>query len=126
MYGEHYGASNHSDGEREKNDYYATEPYAAQLLMKVEQFNTDIWECACGEKHLSNEFEKNGYNVRSSDLIDRCGNEIYDFLSDNNKEWHGDIITNPPFKYATEFVKKALDIIPKRKQGCNVFEDTVP
>ena len=79
-----------------------------------------------GEKHLSNEFEKNGYNVRSSDLIDRCGNEIYDFLSDNNKEWHGDIITNPPFKYATEFVKKALDIIPKRKQGCNVFESPIP
>ena len=47
MYGEHYGASNHSDGEREKNDYYATEPSAAQLLMKVEQFNSDIWECAC-------------------------------------------------------------------------------
>ena len=47
MYGEHYGASNHSEGEREMNDYYATEPYAAQLLMEVEQFNSDIWECAC-------------------------------------------------------------------------------
>lgn len=126
MYGEHCGASNHSDGEREQNDYYATEPYAAQLLMEIEQFNEDVWECACGEKHLSNEFGRNGYNVRSSDLIDRCGNEVYDFLSDDNKEWHGDIITNPPFKYATEFVRKALDIIPRRKQGCNVLEDTVP
>ena len=79
-----------------------------------------------GEKHLSNEFERNGYKVRSSDLIDRCGNEIYDFLSDDNKEWHGDIITNPPFKYATKFVRKALDIIPERKKGCNVFESPIP
>ena len=79
-----------------------------------------------GEKHLSNEFERNGYKVRSSDIVDRCGNEVYDFLSDDNKRWNGDIITNPPFKYATEFVRKALDIIPERKQGCNVFEDTVP
>ena len=47
MYGELYGASNHSSYEREEYDYYATEPYAAQLLMEVEQFNTDIWECAC-------------------------------------------------------------------------------
>lgn len=38
----------------------------------------------------------------------------------------GDIITNPPFKYATEFVRKALDIIPERKQGCNVLENSVP
>lgn len=41
------GASNHSSYKREEYDYYATEPYAAQLLMEVEQFNTDIWECAC-------------------------------------------------------------------------------
>ena len=46
MYGELYGASNHSSYEREEYDYYATEPYAAQLLMEVETFG-DIWECAC-------------------------------------------------------------------------------
>lgn len=79
-----------------------------------------------GEKHLSNEFERNGYKVRSSDIVDRCGNEMYDFLSDDNTEWHGDIITNPPFKYATKFVRKALDIIPERKKGCNVFESPIP
>lgn len=53
------------------------------------------------------------YNVRSSDIIDRCDNEVYDFLSDDNTIWDGDIITNPPYKYATEFVYKALDIIPE-------------
>ena len=30
------GASNHSTGEREPNDYYATDPKAAELLLEVE------------------------------------------------------------------------------------------
>lgn len=106
------GASNHTDKERQNEDYYATEPRAGELLLQVESFDQNVWECACGEKHLSKVFEKHGYNVRSSDLIDRCGNEVFDFLSMENQEWNGYIITNPPYKYAQEFVEKALQIIP--------------
>lgn len=106
------GASNHTDKQRQNEDYYATDPIAAELLLDVENFDGDIWECACGEKHLAKVFEEHGYNVRSSDLIDRCGNEVFDFLSMENQEWNGDIITNPPYKYAKEFVEKALQIIP--------------
>ena len=40
------GASNHSTGEREPNDYYATDPKAAQLLLEVEGFSPVIWEPA--------------------------------------------------------------------------------
>ena len=43
------GASNHTDKERENNDYYATEPKAAELLLEVEDLHKRIWECACGE-----------------------------------------------------------------------------
>lgn len=32
------GASNHKDGERQKEDYYATEPAATEWLCKIEQF----------------------------------------------------------------------------------------
>lgn len=110
------GASSHADAERQQNDYYATDPFAAQLLLQEEVFSDHIWECACGEKHLSNVFEADGYQVRSSDLIDRCGNEVYDFLSDENTLWDGDIITNPPYKFATQFVQKAIDIIPKGRK----------
>lgn len=107
------GASNHSEQEREANDYYATEPKAMELLLEVEQFNHNVWECACGEKHLSKVLEDAGYNVRNSDLIERCeGVEILDFLTEKAKEWNGDIITNPPYKFATQFARKALDIIP--------------
>ena len=77
-------------------DYYATDPIAAKLLLQVEDFSQRIWECACGEKHLAKVFEEAGYEVRSSDIVDRCGNEVYDFLSIENTYWNGDIITNPP------------------------------
>lgn len=107
------GASNHTEKERQKEDYYATDPISVELLLDLETFNKDVWECACGEKHMSNVLEKRGYNVRSSDIIKRCDDiEEYDFLNNENVEWKGDIITNPPYKYAEEFVYKALQIIP--------------
>lgn len=109
------GASNHSEGKREENDFYATEPKAIIELLKYEKFNKDIWECACGQKHIANVLKDNDYNVRCSDLIERIkGIEIKDFLADTNTElWKGDIITNPPYKYAQQFIEKALDIIPE-------------
>ena len=108
------GASNHTDKEREVNDYYATEPKAMELLLEQEKFNNNVWECAVGEWHLANVLVEKGYKVRGSDILQR-GNpktEIIDFLTYKG-EWDGDIITNPPYKYATEFIYKALDILPK-------------
>ncbi len=32
------GASNHKDGERQREDYYATEPAATEWLCKIEDF----------------------------------------------------------------------------------------
>ena len=107
------GASNHTDKERQREDYYATDPIAARLLLEVEHLEGKIWECACGEKHLAKVFEDAGYDVRSSDLVNRCGNEVFDFLGiENCESWEGNIVTNPPYKYATEFIYKSLSIIP--------------
>lgn len=110
------GASNHTDGEREKHDYYATEPKAVELLLQQEKFNHYVWECACGEGHISEVLKSHGYNVKSSDLYNRGypSTEIIDFLqytSEQRKaEISRDIITNPPYKYAKEFVQNALEI----------------
>ncbi len=110
------GASNHTDKERQKHDYYATEPRAIELLLEVEEFSDHIWECACGEGHLSKVLVERGYNVRSTDLIDRgYGEGGVDFLT-QSEPFDGDIITNPPYKYASEFVYKALDLIPEGRK----------
>ena len=104
------GASNHSSEERELNDYYATEPKATELLLQCEKFTKQILEPCCGEGHISKVLENNGYNVTSYDIIDRDFGEVKDFFE--IKEWNTDIITNPPYKSALEFVKHSLEIIP--------------
>lgn len=113
------GASNHSQTERQKEDYYATHPFAAELLLQNCTLNGPIWEPACGEKHLAGVFEKQGYAVRCSDLIQRCNCEQLDFLSPSNSQmWLGDIVTNPPYKYAQQFVEKSLSLVPDGSKVC--------
>lgn len=106
------GASNHTDHDRQREDYYATEPAATEWLCRLEKFDNMILEPSCGEGHISKVLTAHGYDVTSRDLIDRgFGTPDMDFLSIDNLSWSGDIITNPPYKYAQEFVEKALQII---------------
>jgi len=78
--------------------------------LNLETFQNNIWECACGEGHISKVLEKFGHNVRSTDLIDRNYGDTYDFLKTNGSA-DCDIITNPPFSKANEFLLKAMDVM---------------
>lgn len=108
------GASNHSNENRADDDYYATDPKAVEELLKREKFSHYVWEPACGEGHISEVFKAHGYNVLSSDIIDRGypGTQIVNFLGHikNTRVYPRDIITNPPYKYAKEFVEQALKL----------------
>lgn len=105
------GASNHVEEEREENDFYATNPIAMEMLLDLETFSENVWEPAAGQKHLSNVLEKYGHKVWSSDLIVRTdGVEQLDFFG-TDILWDGDIITNPPYKYAMEFVEHAMESV---------------
>ena len=112
------GASNHAQEEREVNDFYATDPIAIDKLFEVEQFDVNIWECACGDGELSKRMIKFGKNVFSSDLIDRgyedcrSGLNFLEIETGPDKPvFEGDIITNPPYKYISEFILKALELV---------------
>lgn len=107
------GDTSHSTRERETRDYYATDPRAVEELLKRETFNAYILEPACGGGHISEVLKAHDYQVMSADIITRdyAGqNYTADFLRDITP-WAGDIITNPPYKYAAEFVEHALDVI---------------
>lgn len=41
------GASSHTEKDREINDFYETDPIAAEWLLKLETLDDNIWECAC-------------------------------------------------------------------------------
>lgn len=100
----------------EVDGYYATPPEAVKLLLEKETFYPYIWECACGGGHISSILEEAGYRVKSTDLVDRGypSTEIADFLKVTREDiLHGppmDIVTNPPYTYAKEFVEHAMDI----------------
>lgn len=113
------GASNHVAEERQIDDYYATDPIAAEWLLKIEDFgNSQIWECASGENHLADVFKDYGFTVKTSDIVKRTPKtEVIDFLKYDGK-WDGHIVTNPPYKMAKEFIEKALSIVPDGNKVC--------
>ncbi len=65
------GASSHTKAERQQDDYYATDPRSIDYLLEKAHPQKDIWECACGEGHLSKRLMELGFNVRSTDLVYR-------------------------------------------------------
>ena len=127
------GASNHSDVIREIDDFYATPPVATKVLINYLDAhytgtkNDVFWEPACGKGHISEEFRKAGYTIVSTDLVDRgygcCGNN-YDFLGDNNIHTECHIVTNPPYKYAQQFVEKSMDVMEYGKLCCMLLKLT--
>lgn len=108
------GASSHSDVEREKNDFYATDPLAIDHLKKVYDIPENVWECACGRGDLSKRLIEMGHKVYSSDLYDRgygdVGKNFFTFTE--MPEGCSCILTNPPYKYAMEFVLYSLYLLP--------------
>lgn len=104
--------SNHSLKNRESDDFYATDPKAVDMLCNLEKFSQTILEPACGQGHIAKTLESHGYKVLAYDLIDRgYGTTGIDFLTLDKQNVSADVITNPPYKLAQEFVEKAMSVI---------------
>ena len=104
------GASNHSAEDREENDYYSTDEDCVRDLLRVESFSHTILEPCCGEGAISKTLEEAGYEVISSDLIDRgYGKTGVDMFSYHDVDY--DAITNQPYGLASDaashFLKEA-------------------
>jgi hypothetical protein len=112
------GANNHSEHDYAEHSFYSTDPHTLEIFLEALkrdgiELHTNIWECACGMGHLSEVLKSKGYNVFSSDLIDRGYRGTYnkDFLKTTKPLLPLDILTNPPYKYAQEFVEHSLEIL---------------
>ena len=123
------GASNHTDKERESLDFYATDSVAIDKLASVYPIPHYVWECACGAGHLAKRLIELGHGICASDITDRgFGDAGVDFLTapmpqkGDPKDWC--ILTNPPYKYATEFVEHAMEILPKGAPAIMLLKTT--
>lgn len=95
---------------REQDDFYPTPVEATKSLLALEQFGAQIWEPACGDGAISRVLEEAGYFVHSADLVDRgYGDARVDFLLEHRLR-APQIITNPPFKLAEQFVDKCVTL----------------
>ena len=61
------GASNHTDKERQSEDFYATSPDAIDKLLKVAHPRKQIWECAAavntGRNFIGIELNKEYFQI---------------------------------------------------------------
>src|SRR5699024_3714103 len=96
--------------ERVENDYYATPLEINIALLELEKFSGDILETCCAEGHISEVLKDYGYDVVSNDLVDRGYGEFNEDFLTSNKLRADNVVTNPPFKYAKEFIEKSLEI----------------
>jgi hypothetical protein len=101
------------------DDLYETPIEAVHALLAVEPLPKTIWECACGPGAIVHVLRDAGHTVHATDLVDYGlpdSESGIDFLM----QWQapgfyiGAIVTNPPFKLASEFAAHALTLgIPK-------------
>lgn len=122
------GASNHTDKEREANDFYATDPRAIDLLLECDKIEipNKVWEPSCGSGCLSERLAERGHQVTSTDLVYRGYGEggINFFEQTQIPNDCQAIITNPPYKFATEYVLHSLRLLPKDGLLCLFLKTT--
>jgi len=104
--------------ERVENDFYATDPDSVRALFdNADIIGDGFYEPCCGQGNIA-EVIKEYYPkavVIVSDIVDRgYPNTITkDFLEDKRDIGADWVITNPPYKYAKEFVENSLKIASK-------------
>ena len=111
----------HTHAER-GHDLYTTPDCATETLLRHERLPVRLWEPACGPgcpPAMVAVLRRAGHDVYSSDLVnygdDPGAHYGVDFLQLKSAppEYGDAIVTNPPFKLATLFAAKALELVPK-------------
>ena len=101
-------------GDRQKDDFYATPAASTEALLSVEKFDGRSWEPCCGQGHISEVLSAAGYEVQSTDLVDRgYGTPRVDFLMETQR--CENIVTNPPYgKLALPRVAHATQLASRK------------
>jgi hypothetical protein len=92
--------------ERVTDDLYETPDWVTRVLLdhiKVER----VWEPACGKGAMAKVMTAAGVDVAATDLREYGYGAKLDFLACHD-ETARDIVTNPPYSLADEFVRHAL------------------
>lgn len=99
------------------NDLYESPPGAVRALLKAESLPACIWEPACGPGSIVRVLRSAGHVVFATDLVDYDSRDQdesgWDFLMEQRVPFGAQaIVTNPPYKLASEFAAHALTLCP--------------
>lgn len=100
---------------RVDNDFYATDPSSTRGLLDAVTFEGNRFlEPCCGQGHIVKvikEYYPNA-DITAIDIEDRgFGTSGIDFLTYQSDELFDNVITNPPFVLAQEFIEHSLDLV---------------
>lgn len=104
--------------DREKHDFYATNPQSVRDFLDIADINGEhFYEPCVGQGHIANVIKEYfpKAKVLGSDIVDRGypNTLVKDFLNSENDLKTDWVITNPPFKYAKEFIEESLRVSRK-------------
>lgn len=95
-------------------DGFHTPRKATLALLRHEQFHRNIWEPANGFGRISKVLESKGHRIFTSDIFrwHSSTQAVHSFMDSKRLPFKdGDIITNPPFVKAADFVKTAMRLL---------------
>lgn len=110
------GASNPSNrqGRSQVLDGYSTPAVAVQELLGREDFHRNVWEPANGYHKISKVLEDAGHITFTSDIKRWCRftDQVRAFQQYQHRPFKDcDVLTNPPFSQAQEFVETAMRLL---------------
>lgn len=95
--------------DRESHEHYVEPEWCSRRLFDVEKFEGPIWDPACGFGRIVESARNAGLAASGSDIISRASDYgSLDFFT--SLESACNIISNPPFNIAREFILHALKI----------------
>ena len=104
--------SSHSLADR-GDDFYPTPRPAIDALMRVEQLPQIIWEPAAGNGAIVEPLRAAGHTVYASDICEYgCGYDLFDYLDTPRPASVQGVVTNPPYRDAERFIRKAIAEVP--------------
>lgn len=101
--------------ERDPLDWYVEPKECSRALFELQNFVGPIWDPACGLGNIIQQAKQSGLVAYGSDIVSRddfCSKE-FDFLGEEEIPCDfQNIVTNPPFAIAEDFIRHAIDITP--------------
>lgn len=102
---------------RYTEDFYTEPAWTVDLLLDEEEFQGSVWDPACGSGTIPKAFARHmnfqGNNLFASDIVDRGYGWQANFLATIGTHHilaADNIVTNPPYRLAEEFVRRALEL----------------